>query len=129
MRYYSNTAAAAVLTSDATSGATALSLDTVSGFPSSFPFSLVIDPGTISSEVVSVTAVVGTTVTVTRGQDSTTAVSHSAGAAVVHSHSARDFKDSRDHEAATSAHGVAGAVVGTTDSQTLTNKNLTAGTN
>lgn len=129
MRYYSNTAAAATLTSDVASGDTALPLDTVSGFPTSFPFTLVIDPDTISSEVVSVTAVVGTSATVTRGQDATTAVSHSAGAAVVHSHSARDFKDSRDHEINTTAHGISGVVVGTTDSQTMTNKNLTSGTN
>lgn len=130
MRYYSNKSVQALLTADVSSGATGFALDTVTGLPTTFPFTLVIDPDTISVEVVSVTAIVGTTATVSRGQDGTTATSHSTGAVVIHAHSARDFQESRSHEAATaSIHGVTGSVVGTSDSQTLTNKNLSAGSN
>ena len=130
MRYYSNTASQAVLVSPATPSDAVLSVDTVGGFPASFPFTLVIDPDTLSSEVVNVTAVAGTTLTVERGQDNTSAVSHSAGAVVTHDHTARDFQEPQSHMAASSGvHGLTGAVLGTTDVQTVTNKNLSSGTN
>jgi len=129
-RFYSNKAAAAALTSDVAIGATTINLDTVSGFPTSFPFTLVLEPDTVNVEVVTVTGLSGLVATVTRGQDGTTAIAHSTGSAVIHAHTAQDFKNSRDHENAASAvHGVTGAVVGTTDTQTLSNKNLTAATN
>jgi hypothetical protein len=56
---------------------------------------------------------------------------HNTTAVIKHGVSARDYSDSRDHEAATTnVHGLAvsSAVVGTTDTQTLTNKTLTAPT-
>jgi hypothetical protein len=68
--------------------------------------------------------------TVTRGIDGTTGVSHSLGAVVRHDHSARDFAESRAHEAATSGvHGTTGALVGATQAMALTNKDLSSGTN
>lgn len=130
MRYYSNTASQAVLVSPASPSDSVLSVDTVGGFPASFPFSLVIDPDTLSAEIVSVTAVAGTTLTVVRGEDNTAAVSHSAGAVVSHDHTGRDFQEPQSHIAASSGvHGLTGAVLGTTDTQTVTNKNFTSGTN
>ena len=115
----------------------------VSGFPS-VPFTLIVDPDTSKEEVVTVTAASSTTLTVTRGEDSTQAVAHAAGAVVRHGVSGRDFREEQTHIAArgydadqaildlanqTHVHGLAtgdGSVVGTTKTQTLTNKTLTS---
>jgi len=65
------------LASGITNSATSLNVTDASRFPSSGNFHLVID-----SEILLVTAVSGTTFTVTRAQESTTAASHSSGANV-----------------------------------------------
>lgn len=124
-RNYSSTAVDTTLSSGVTSSGTSVVVGSTTGFPAA-PFMLALDAGAASQELVLVTAVSGTTLTVTRGYDSTVAVAHDAGAVVSHSHSGLDFRDSRNHEAATAAHGATGAVVGTTNTQTLTNKTLTA---
>jgi hypothetical protein len=42
----------------------------------------------------------------------------------------RDYQEANDHiEASTAVHGIAGSVVGTSDTQTLTNKTIVAGSN
>jgi len=127
-RRYSNVAADTTLASGATSAATTISVSATTGFPAT-DFILALDADTALQELVLVTAVAGTTLTVVRGYDNTTSVAHSAGAVVRHVHAAIDFKDARDHEAATVAHGATGAVVGTTNTQALTNKDLTSPTN
>lgn len=112
-----------------TGAAASLIVDTVTGLPS-VPFTLMLDPGQATEEIVEVTAAGGTTLTVTRGVDGTSAQAHLNGGEVRHAYSARDFQDSRNHEAnTTTAHGVTGAVAGTTNTQALTNKDLTSGTN
>jgi hypothetical protein len=85
---------------------------------------------------VDVTAVVGTSFTITRSVDGTSAFSHSNGATVTHADIGRDFRESRSHiDAAASpdavghaVHGInnGSSVVGTTDTQTLSNKSLTS---
>ena len=70
------------------------------GFPSSTPYTMIIDQDTVNEEVVEVTARSGTTLTITRGVDGTTGISHTAGAAVEHGFSARDFSESRQLEEA-----------------------------
>ena len=92
-RYYSSTAARTTLASGVNDSTTTFTVVAVSGWPSSFPYTLIIDQDTINEEVVNVTARTGTTLTVERGQDGTSAVSHSAGAAVNHGVSARDFDE------------------------------------
>jgi hypothetical protein len=128
-RNYSSNAASTSLVNAVTDTGTSILVTATTGFPAP-PFILSIDPGEVTQELVLVTGVAGTTLTVTRGYDSTSATAHNAGAVVQHSHAAIDFRDSRTHEAASAGvHGITGSVVGTSDVQALTNKDLTDPTN
>ena len=82
-------------------------------FPSSVPFTLIIDPDQTNEEVVEVTYIntENSSYQIKRGVDGSPVSSHTADARVRHGVSARDFQDSRDHEAATSGvHGVTGSL-------------------
>jgi microcystin-dependent protein len=127
-RYYSSTAGEMALTTGVDSVNTSIAVDTVAGLPASTPFTLVLDRDTASEEVVTVTAVAGTTLTVVRGEDGTPAVAHTTGATVRHMVTARDLREPQQHlDATTDVHGIGSSseVVGTTTTQTLTNKTLT----
>jgi hypothetical protein len=126
-RYYSSVAAETTLVASITNGNTSIQIASATGLPALTPFTLALDYEAATEELVEVTAVAGTTLTVTRGIDGTSAAAHNAGARVRHVSSARDFSDSRTHEnTATNVHGLAvgSAVVGTNDTQTLSNKTL-----
>ena len=124
---------------------TGVILNSISGFPTTFPYTLILDPDTSKEEVVTVTAGTSTTIQITRGQDNTQATAHNAGTSVRHGVSAREFKELQSHIAArgydvdssilsnvdTHVHGIAtgeGVVVGTDKTQTLTNKTISGGT-
>ena len=92
-RYYSSTAVATTLSASANNSATSITVTALTGYPAQTPFTAIIDPDTASEEVVEVTNVSGTTLTVTRGVDGTSGVSHSAGAVFRHGVSARDFDE------------------------------------
>lgn len=125
---YSNTAIQTTLSGNISAGATSLAVAATTGFPTT-PYILAVDYGAATEELVLVTNVGGTTLTVTRGFSGTSAQSHSIGAIVRHVVNAQDLIDFRTHEAATAGvHGVTGTLVGATQSQTLTNKTLTSPT-
>jgi len=96
-RYYSSTAVATTLSGSINNSTTSVTVTALSGFPNTTPWTAIIDKDTASEEVVTVTAVAGTTLTVTRGVDGTSAVSHNAGAGFSHGVSARDFDETNSH--------------------------------
>ena len=98
VRFYSSTAAETTLTASITSGNTSIQVGSVTGFPVLTPYTLALDYESATEELVEVTGAAGTTLTVTRAIDSTSATAHNAGARVRHVSSARDFADSRAHE-------------------------------
>ena len=126
--YYSSTAGVYTLTGDVAATATIIVVNSATGLPTA-PFKVVLEPGQPTEEIVKVTSLAGTSLTVVRGWNGTAAVAHAAGAAVRHMMTAEDLTLSRAHEDATPAHGATGAVMGTTNTQVVTNKNLTDASN
>lgn len=125
-RYFSSIAQPTTLAGGISNANLTMQVTAVTGFPTSYPFTLAVDYGTSAEELVDVTNASGTTLTITRAADGTSAQSHSIGAVVRHVSSARDFADFQTHAAATAGvHGVSGTLVGTSDAQTLANKTLT----
>ena len=90
-RQYKGAAASTTTTNALGVGDTSVTLTATTGWPSAagVPFYVVIDPGTSSEEKCSAT-ISGSTLTLTRAQDDTTAAVHSSGATIYPVFSADD---------------------------------------
>lgn len=132
-RYYSNIASITTLnnSSGMTPSGTAMSVVSTTGWPTSFPFTVRIEPDSANEELVLVTGglgTLGTPYTVTRAYDGTSGKSHAKGVTVEHGFSQVDFQEPQLHlnltGSASGAHGLpASAWLGGTEqlisSQTL----------
>ena len=105
-RQYKGAAASTTTTNSLTSVDTSVTLAATTGWPStaSVPFYVVIDPGNSSEEKCSVT-ISGSTLTLTRGADDTTAVSHSSGATIYPVFSADDADEANNMAATMTTKG------------------------
>ena len=90
-RQYKGAAAQTTITNALGAGDTSITIAATTGWPSTaaVPFFVVISPGT-SSEEKCLATISGSTLTLTRAQDDTTAQSHSSGAAIYPVFSADD---------------------------------------
>ena len=146
-RKYTSRSQQTTLSSAVTSGATVIPVTNASTLfagttiSAGQTFTIVIDPDTALEEICDVTAASSNNLTVTRAVDMSgaSAQDHSSGAVVRHMMIGRDLRESNLHIEATGSyndgtgahnlHGLGssdGVVVGTTATQTLTNKTLTA---
>ncbi len=148
-RNYSSTAEGKTLSTSINNVETTIVLNSISTLPSAYPYTLVVDADSPSEEIVTVVGSAGgTSLTVVRGQDTTTAIAHDPGAVVKHMITPRDLREAQSHIEANSSyeiknngedpgvttanivksvHGIGnteGSVVGTAKSQTLTNKTI-----
>jgi hypothetical protein len=96
-RQYNGAAASTTITAGINTSDTTCSLTATTGWPSSagVPFYVVIDPGTSAEEKCSAT-ISGSTLTLTRAQDDTSASSHSAGATIYPVFTANDADEANE---------------------------------
>lgn len=98
IRNYSDYVFPTTLSTSMDSSITTMTLGSLTNLPTSYPYTMLLDWGTASQEVVLVTGLSsGTTVNVTRGFDGKTPFAHSAGAIVVHGVCQVDFSEANTH--------------------------------
>ncbi len=122
-RYYSAIAQDTTLSTSITNSSTSMVVGGTVGYPS-VPFILAVDYNAASEELVTVTNISGTTLTITRGYNGTTPVAHSTGAAIRHVITAQDLTDAQSHydlALSSGAHGVTGALATFVGSPTSAN--------
>lgn len=131
-RSYSNTSpprsTASSLGSVTSGTSNTVTLSDASNLPAT-PFTASLERTSTNEELVLVTSISGLTATITRGYDGSNSPAHVSGVDFEHAVGALDYREANAHvNASTGVHGLAGAVVGTTDTQTLTAKSLVGAT-
>lgn len=97
---------------------TTIQVNSATSFPTQYPYTLILEPDGSLEEVIDVVNGTGTTLTVVRGVDGTTASTHSAGVQIYHGVSARDADEANLHaNSTTNVHGTTGDLVDTTRNQ------------
>lgn len=83
-KYYQGAPVNTVLTGSLndSAGSTSVTIDAKTGWPTSFPFYAVIEPGTSREEKVKVTAISTLTLTLVRGEDNTNRYNHGSGSTI-----------------------------------------------
>lgn len=127
IRNYSNITNVGTLSGAVGTGDTTLPINGGWSNLPSFPFYIIVDRGNATEECMLATGGNATALTVTRAYDGSSASSHGTNATVEVAVLAEFFTKADNHvEASTNVHGLSGgaAVVGTTSTQTLTNKTI-----
>lgn len=124
IRYFSNTTTIGTLTGPVAASAVTLTVQGFAQYPA-VPFTVTLDRNTATEEIALVTAVNGSTLSVTRGFDGSAGQAHAAGATVEHTAGAIEFSEANQHvNASAGVHGTTGDLVGSEGAQDIFDKTL-----